>query len=87
MDEWTKSQGYPYLQISRISATKFQVEQHRFLSSGQVSDAEDATIWTIPMEIAVEGRDETIRLLINQRKQEIDIPDISEETFVKFNTE
>eukprot|EP00492_Amphilonche_elongata_P005577 TRINITY_DN856_c0_g1_i2.p2 TRINITY_DN856_c0_g1~~TRINITY_DN856_c0_g1_i2.p2 ORF type:complete len:195 (-),score=31.87 TRINITY_DN856_c0_g1_i2:2-586(-) len=86
MDEWTKCQGYPYLQISRKSATIFIVEQHRFLSSGPADAKEDTTIWTIPVEIRVQGREETIRMLIKKRTQEIELPGVDKDAWVKFNT-
>lgn len=87
MDEWTKCQGFPYLKISRESATEFVIEQHRFLSAGPADDEDDQTIWTVPVEIRAEGREDTIRLLITQRFQKVTIDGLSEDAWVKFNTD
>lgn len=46
MDPWTKKPGYPYLIVSEKNG-EINLEQHRFLFTGDVKPEEDQTIWPI----------------------------------------
>ncbi|KAL9477424.1 hypothetical protein ACSS6W_007265 [Trichoderma asperelloides] len=46
MDSWTKKPGYPYIIVSEKDG-EINLEQHRFLFTGDVKPEEDQTVWPI----------------------------------------
>ncbi|RKP07532.1 peptidase family M1-domain-containing protein [Thamnocephalis sphaerospora] len=55
MAAWTRQIGYPVLTVTSVDKAAFTVRQNRFLSSGDVSDAEDANLWWVPLALATES--------------------------------
>lgn len=52
MHPWTSTMGYPVIYVDwDESSKKMTFTQHRFLSSGKPTDAEDSTLW--PIHLAV----------------------------------
>jgi len=50
MQLWTKEIGHPMLSVSAAGAGgKFKVHQNRYLSTGDVVEADDKTIWWVPL--------------------------------------
>jgi len=87
MDNWTKQQGYPVVSVKRTSNTSFELEQHRFLTSGNVTPELDKTIWSIPMIIYVSNRAEPLKYLFQSRKAILEIPGLQDSDWIKLNHE
>ncbi|KAG0220142.1 peptidase family M1-domain-containing protein [Mortierella sp. GBAus27b] len=51
MNFWTRVIGYPILNVTEDSPGSITVEQHRYLSTNDVKDEEDKTIWWIPLGV------------------------------------
>ncbi|KAF9366808.1 hypothetical protein BGX34_006077 [Mortierella sp. NVP85] len=52
MRKWTRQTGYPVLSITELDASTILVRQNLFLSTGDLSEAEDTLLWPVPLSIA-----------------------------------
>ncbi|GMM32322.1 hypothetical protein DAMA08_050670 [Martiniozyma asiatica (nom. inval.)] len=48
VEPWIRAVGFPYLNVTKTDDGKINVTQSRFLSGGDVKDADDQIIWWIP---------------------------------------
>ncbi|KAJ2304909.1 hypothetical protein IWW54_005250, partial [Coemansia sp. RSA 2705] len=49
---WTGTIGYPILSVTELSGgSQIEVRQNRYLSAGSAADAEDQTLWWVPLRI------------------------------------
>lgn len=51
MNTWTRVVGFPILNVTEESSGFITVEQHRFLSTNDVTTEEDKTMWWIPLGV------------------------------------
>ncbi|KAL2315794.1 Aminopeptidase [Schizosaccharomyces pombe] len=51
MHNWTKKTGYPVLSVSETDDGELLIEQHRFLSTGDVKPEEDTVIYWAPLKL------------------------------------
>ncbi|KAF9949308.1 hypothetical protein BGZ65_007423 [Modicella reniformis] len=51
MNTWTRIVGFPILNVTENASGLVTVEQHRFLSTNDVTDEEDETVWWIPLGV------------------------------------
>lgn len=57
MNAWTLRVGFPVIRVDEVGDGKIKLSQHRFLSTGDVKDNEDETVWWVPLEIKTVGDD------------------------------
>lgn len=53
MTLWTKRVGYPVLSVEQEGNESIKVTQSRYLSTGDLSEEEDSTVWWAPLGILV----------------------------------
>ncbi|OZJ06731.1 hypothetical protein BZG36_00345 [Bifiguratus adelaidae] len=51
MENWTKEVGFPVINVDQGSSSEIQIRQQRYLSTGDVKESEDTTIWWIPLNV------------------------------------
>ncbi|KAK3810368.1 MAG: peptidase family M1-domain-containing protein [Benniella sp.] len=65
MNTWTRVVGFPILNVTEESSGFITVEQHRFLSTNDVTTEEDKTMWWIPLGVypkpAIADPNQTLR--------------------------
>ncbi|ODQ51782.1 hypothetical protein SAICODRAFT_59464 [Saitoella complicata NRRL Y-17804] len=89
-DVWTKVQGYPVVNVTEQDGkAAIKVEQHRFLTTGDVKPEEDETLYWIPLGLKTldkEGKPQVSDKPLLGREQTLEI---GEETkgFFKVNTD
>ena len=54
MDKWVLDQGFPVITVTE-GKDEIKVRQNRFLSTGDVKDEEDKTLWYVPLELKTVG--------------------------------
>src|ERR1700733_9725224 len=52
MNRWTRTIGYPVVRVEEEEGCKLHLHQSRFLSTGDVNEGEDQTVWSIPVNAA-----------------------------------
>lgn len=87
MDSWIAKIGFPVLDVTEKSGGELVIKQSRFLSTGDVTPADNKTTWWVPLALTgrvgtAEGSVESLALT----KTEETIPNVSEE-FYKLNTD
>lgn len=55
MNAWTLNVGFPVIRVDEVGGGEIKLSQHRFLSTGDVKDDEDHTVWWVPLEIKTVG--------------------------------
>lgn len=76
MANWTLKVGFPVVSVEELGNGKVKVEQHRFLSTGDVKPEEDETIWYIPLEVkTIAGGKASVdhKAVLSDRSTEVDI--------------
>ena len=84
MDPWIRKIGFPVLTVAEEPG-QIGVRQSRFLSTGDVEDAEDETLWWIPLGLKTDPKDTGASPRALMEKEET-LRDV-DETFYKLNTE
>ncbi|KAJ1734465.1 hypothetical protein LPJ61_001064 [Coemansia biformis] len=53
---WTRTIGYPIITVAELDGgAQIEIQQNRYLSAGDVTGAEDETLWWVPLRIEVHG--------------------------------
>lgn len=80
MNIWTQRVGYPVLVVTETS-TGIHIKQQRFLQTGEVTEAEDETIY--PIFLALSTTQGIQNIFFDQKTIDVALPDL---TFYKLNT-
>jgi aminopeptidase 2 len=72
MTLWTKRVGYPVLTVKKDGDESVNVTQSRYLSTGDLSEEEDSTVWWAPLGMLVPGKTESYTL--TEKSQSFNIP-------------
>lgn len=72
MNLWTKRVGYPVLTVKKDGDESINVTQSRYLSTGDLTDEEDNTVWWAPLGVLVPGKVEPYTL--TEKSQSFGIP-------------
>ncbi|KAH7359065.1 aminopeptidase [Plectosphaerella cucumerina] len=83
MDNWVKKTGYPVVKVQE-DGDDVHLEQHRFLTTGDVKSEDDETVWPVFLKFRTEtgvDRDSTL----TDRKGSFKLPGSSE--FFKLNAD
>ncbi|MBI5045951.1 MAG: M1 family metallopeptidase [Candidatus Niyogibacteria bacterium] len=74
MDTWTKQPGYPLISLKQTSDGKFELEQSRFLSSGEKLSPEEASeLWQISLPFQNAAGDSQ-KVLLSDRASLVKLP-------------
>ena len=74
MRAWVQQQGFPVLFVTE-SAQGIRVRQHRCLETGDPTDAEDATLWHVPLALrTADGRVDQTYVLQGVREAAYPLP-------------
>ena len=57
MTNWTRKVGYPIVHVEREGCCCLRLTQNRYLTTGDVREEEDSTLWCIPLGIFAENAD------------------------------
>ncbi|KAL0074682.1 aminopeptidase [Phycomyces blakesleeanus] len=80
MTLWTKRVGYPVLKVHQDDPSSFQVTQTRYLSTGDLKEEEDETVWWAPLGVLTPEKIESWTL--TEKTQNFDL---TSETLFKLN--
>ncbi|KAK9764313.1 hypothetical protein K7432_008285 [Basidiobolus ranarum] len=84
MTLWTKQVGYPVLTVTE-SEGKLKVRQSRYLSSGDVSPADDTQLWWVPLSISdASNVEKCTNDILTEREASFTIP---QSGFYKLNSQ
>lgn len=72
MTLWTKRVGYPVLSVEQEGQEAIKVTQSRYLSTGDLSEEEDSTVWWAPLGILTPGGVENHTL--TEKSQSFPVP-------------
>ncbi|KAJ2549967.1 hypothetical protein EV175_004244 [Coemansia sp. RSA 1933] len=83
---WTQTIGYPILTVTEAEdGSKIHVQQNRFLSAGNVTDAEDQTLWWVPLGIATSAtKTQNSSAVLTSREASFDVS-VSDARWYKLN--
>lgn len=82
MKIWTTKVGYPLVKVNEVNDNSIVLDQHRYLTTGDVKPEDDTTIYPIFLGLKTDnGLDES--LVFNKR--EMEIKDIKLNEFFKIN--
>ncbi|KAJ2783493.1 hypothetical protein GGI15_002573, partial [Coemansia interrupta] len=83
---WTRKIGYPIITVSELEGgSQIKVHQGRYLSSGNVTDAEDQTEWWVPLGIdTAESNGQRPIDVLTTREAVFDVP-VSNSKWYKLN--
>jgi len=70
MTNWTTKQGYPVITATLNDENKLVLRQNRFLATGVVPEAEDQTIWSVPIVALTKNGEK--RILLTEREMVVD---------------
>lgn len=56
MQTWTRKIGYPVIMVTETEKS-LEVQQHRFLNSGDATEEEDQTLYVVPLALKTMGKD------------------------------
>ena len=79
MDNWVLKQGFPVLTVTE-GENSIRVRQNRFLSTGDPSAEEDATVWHVPLalrKVGGQGTETDMGLVLSEREKEIPLENAS----------
>ncbi|CAG8673014.1 3737_t:CDS:10, partial [Ambispora leptoticha] len=87
MAGWTRKVGYPVLHVTEPQPNNIHVKQTRFLSTGDVTEADDTHIWWIPLEISIgKFTPENVKSqVLTTKEADFAFPQV-EGDFLKLNT-
>ncbi|EPX72573.1 aminopeptidase Ape2 [Schizosaccharomyces octosporus yFS286] len=86
---WTKSTGYPVISVSETKEGKLHIEQHRFLSTGDVTPEDDKTLYWVPLKLkTIKDGKPTVdeKLVLSERSVELPLSQESRDAY-KLNSE
>ncbi|KAG0164361.1 Aminopeptidase 2 mitochondrial [Apophysomyces sp. BC1034] len=72
MTLWTKRVGYPVLAVKEDAPGSINVTQSRYLSTGDLADEEDSTVWWVPLGVLVPEKVESYTL--TEKTQTFSVP-------------
>lgn len=72
MSLWTRRVGYPVLSVQQEGQESVKVTQSRYLSTGDLNEDEDSTVWWAPLGMLVPGKVENHTL--TEKSQTFSIP-------------
>lgn len=72
MTLWTRRVGYPVLSVQQEGQESVKVTQSRYLSTGDLNEDEDSTVWWAPLGMLVPGKVENHTL--TEKSQTFSIP-------------
>lgn len=72
MTLWTKRVGYPVLTVEQESQESIKVTQSRYLSTGDLNDDEDTTVWWAPLGMLLPSGVENLTL--TEKSQTFTVP-------------
>ncbi|KAJ1956620.1 hypothetical protein EC988_001251, partial [Linderina pennispora] len=83
---WTRTIGYPIVTVTEAeTGDKITVRQNRYLSSGEVTEADDKTLWCVPLGIVTsETADSPSADVLTQREATVDVA-VSSSKWYKLN--
>ncbi|KAJ1663192.1 hypothetical protein IW140_004913 [Coemansia sp. RSA 1813] len=83
---WTQTIGYPILTVTEAEdGSKIQVQQNRYLSAGNATDAEDQTLWWVPLGISTsETKTQNSSDVLTSREATFDV-NVSDAKWYKLN--
>ncbi|XP_076317960.1 uncharacterized protein LOC143229476 isoform X3 [Tachypleus tridentatus] len=91
MDTWTKQMGYPYITVRRspVNRNRVKIRQQRYLMDPAVAekhknDSPYGYVWDVPLSY-VTSKGDTKLIWIHNSSSEIEIPDLGENEWLKFN--
>lgn len=83
MDIWTKNTGYPLVTVKELSNKEIEVTQHRFLTTGDVTEEDDKIIYPVFLSLkSSKGVDSSLTLNLRTKTFKLDIGD---DDFFKIN--
>ncbi|KAJ1893611.1 hypothetical protein LPJ81_005341, partial [Coemansia sp. IMI 209127] len=83
---WTQTIGYPILTVTEAEdGSRIHVQQNRYLSNGKATDAEDQTVWWVPLGVSTsETRTQNSSEVLTSREATLDT-DVSDAKWYKLN--
>lgn len=82
MNVWTTEMGYPVVSVTEdFELSKIHLKQNRFLRTGDVTEAEDAILYPIPLGLRTTDAIDR-ELVMTQRKMTVELP---ADRFFKLN--
>ncbi|GAA6002057.1 hypothetical protein JCM10207_003055 [Rhodosporidiobolus poonsookiae] len=89
MKNWLGKTGFPLIEVEETKEG-LKVSQRRFLSTGDATPEEDQTIWHVPLQLLVVGKDgkKEVKsdLVLTRKEMTIDLPGVEGATY-KLNAE
>jgi aminopeptidase N len=86
MNTWVKKIGFPVVTVTETEEPgKLKVRQNRFLATGDVTPAEDETIWPIELGIATQSSPNVKFIEFNTREAVIPVDVKSPNEWIKIN--
>lgn len=74
MDPWVWKTGYPVISVTeKPGSGSIQLEQHRFLATGDVGIVDDLTLWTCPLNIRTEQG--VVEAVLEDRSGSYNVPE------------
>lgn len=88
MSMWTLKKGYPLISVtSRQDGSKriLTLSQEKFSADGQLNADDQQSTWLIPISIITQNNPKPIKILLENRTQEVIIENVEANEWVKLN--
>ena len=84
MNTWTLQSGYPVLNVTKVSNTKYRISQERFLKDPSTAGT-DKTLWEVPITLITNNNEERQLHWLTNKEKETEIEVETGTRWVKLN--
>ena len=88
MSAWTQQKGYPLIHVTSQqdgSNRVLTLTQEKFSIDGVLSQEDRQTMWPVPIRIILQGNNEPVEILLENRSQDVILKDVNPNEWVKLN--
>ena len=88
MSTWTRQKGYPVIHVtSRQDGSNrvLTLTQEKFSIDGMLSEKDQQTKWLVPISIVSQGNPKPVKVLLENRSQEVILEGVEPNEWVKLN--
>ena len=88
MSTWTRQKGYPVINVTSKqdgSNRVLALSQEKFSIDGQLSEKDQQTKWLVPLSIITQNNSKPVKVLLENRSQEVIIENVKPNEWVKLN--
>ena len=88
MSTWTRQKGYPVINVTARqdgSNRVLSLSQEKFSIDGHLSDKDQQTKWLVPINIISQNNPKPVKLLLEDRTQELVLENVEPTEWIKLN--